>query len=133
MYKTPIRSGLQLKCGRCGQGKLYRKYLKFSDSCDNCGLDYSIADTADGPAFFVGSLMMILFAPFYFILPVIETSLPVKILLWGSLLGLMAGFCLALLPRFKGVLFNLQVRHRAEEAKFESTGTHGAPPKNWRG
>jgi len=132
MFKTPIKSGLQLKCGRCGQGKLFRKYLKFADSCDHCGFDYSVADTADGPAFFVGSLMMILFAPFYFILPVIETSLPVKLLLWAILLLLMAGFCLSLLPRFKGVLFNLQVRHRAEEAKFESTGTHGAPPKNWR-
>lgn len=133
MFKTPIKSGLMLKCGRCGQGKLFRKYLKFRDSCEVCELDFSIADTADGPAFFVGSLMMVLFAPFYFILPVVDAPLPILILLWAILLLAMSGFCLALLPRFKGVLFNLQVRHKAEEAKFESTGTHGAPPKNWRG
>lgn len=133
MYQSPIKSGLMLKCGRCGQGRLFRQYLKFNDACENCGLDFSVADTADGPAFFVGSLVMILFAPFYFILPIIDAPLPLLLVLWTVLLGSMAGFCYVLLPRFKGVLFNLQVRHKAEEAKFESTGTHGAPPKNWRG
>lgn len=133
MFKTPIKSGLMLKCGRCGQGKLFRKYLKFRASCEVCELDFSIADTADGPAFFVGSLMMVLFAPFYFILPVVDAPLPILLLLWALLLLAMSAFCLTLLPRFKGVLFNLQVRHKAEEAKFESTGMHGAPPKNWRG
>ena len=132
MFETPIKSGLMLKCGRCGKGKLFGKYLKFNDRCAHCDLDFSIADTADGPAFFVGFLIMILFAPFYFILPVVEAPWPILILLWAVLLSSMAGLCLALLPRFKGVLFNLQVRHKAEEAKFESTGTHGAPPKNWK-
>jgi len=122
-----------LKCGRCGKGRLFSKYLKFNDKCENCGLDYSVADTADGPAFFVGSSMMILFAPFYFILPMVEAPIFLLLLLWGLLISAMAAFCYLLLPRFKGVLFNLQVRHKAEEAKFESTGTHGAPPKNWRG
>lgn len=133
MFETPIKSGLVLKCGRCGKGALYRKYLKLDESCTECGLDYSVADTADGPAFFVGFLMMILFAPFYFILPVIKAPVLVLIVLWTTLIAAMGGFCYLLLPRFKGVLFNLQVRHKAEEAKFESTGKHGTPPKNWRG
>ena len=133
MFETPIKSGLMLKCGRCGKGALYRRYLKLDESCAECGLDYSVADTADGPAFFVGFLMMILFAPFYFILPVIEAPVLVLIVLWATLIAAMGGFCYLLLPRFKGVLFNLQVRHKAEEAKFESTGKHGTPPKNWRG
>ncbi|MEP1142209.1 MAG: DUF983 domain-containing protein [Henriciella sp.] len=132
MYETPIKSGVLLKCGRCGKGKLFRQYLKFKDKCDVCDLDFTVADTADGPAFFVGSLMMILFAPFYFILPIVETTLIVKLALWAALIGAMTLFCLTLLPRFKGVLFNLQVRHRAEEAKFESHGTHGAPPDKWK-
>lgn len=132
MFETPIKSGLMLKCGRCEQGKLFGKYLTFNDKCAHCDLDFSIADTADGPAFFVGFLIMILFAPFYFILPVVDAPWPVLAGMWIVLLSSMAGVCLALLPRFKGVLFNLQVRHTAEEAKFESTGTHGAPPKNWK-
>lgn len=133
MFKHPIRSGLRLRCGRCDQGKLFSSYLKFRPSCDICGLDFRSADTADGPAFFAGSLVMILFAPFYFILPMVETSLAIKILLWIGLLSAIILVCLALLPRFKGVLFNLQVQNKAEEAQFESTGTHGQPPRNWKG
>ena len=132
MYDHPIRSGLMLKCGRCGKGKLFRAYLKFQDHCPECGLDFSVADTADGPAFFVGSLVMILFAPFYFLLPVISLPLWLSLLAWIGLLGSMTLFSLALLPRFKAVLFNLQVQNAAEEAKFESTGSHGKPPKGWK-
>lgn len=132
MFRTPIKSGLMLKCGRCGRGHLFQRYLKFNDHCSECGLDFSIADTADGPAFFVGFLVMILFAPFYFILPMVDAPLLILLSLWGLLISSISGFCYLLLPRFKGVLFNLQVRHKAEEAKFESTGTHGSPPGNWR-
>jgi len=40
------------KCPRCGQGRLFNGFLTFAKKCDVCGLDYSFADTADGPAFF---------------------------------------------------------------------------------
>ena len=132
-FESPIKSGLRERCGRCGEGRLFRKYLKFNDECASCGLDFSGADTADGPAFFVGSFVMVVFAPFYLILPVIDVSIGLKLGLWGAMLGSMAGVILALLPKFKGVLFNLQIRHGAEEARFESTGRHGKPPRNWRG
>ncbi len=39
------------KCPRCGQGRLFNGFLTFAKECDVCGLDYSFADTADGPAF----------------------------------------------------------------------------------
>jgi uncharacterized protein (DUF983 family) len=52
--------------------------------------------------------------------------------LWVVLLFVMGAFCLLLLPKFKGVLFNLQIQNKAEEAHFESTGKHGKPPKNWK-
>lgn len=132
MYEAPIKSGLKERCGRCGKGALFRKYLKFNDHCNTCGLDFSVADTADGPAFFVGFLVMIVFAPFYFILPVADVSIELKVLLMTLLFCVMSGTIVSLLPKFKAILFNLQIQHRAEEANFESTGTHGAPPKNWR-
>ncbi len=91
-----------------------------------------MADTADGPAFFVGFLIMIVFAPFYFIVPAIDVSIFVKIVLMVLILGAMFATALWLLPRFKGVLLNLQIRNRAEEAHFSTTGKHGTPPKNWR-
>lgn len=132
MFKHPIKSGFGERCGRCDEGRLFRGYLKFNDKCDSCGLDFSVADTADGPAFFVGSLAMIVFAPFYFILPVADIPLLPKVGLWVVLLFVMGAFCLILLPKFKGVLFNLQIQNKAEEAHFESTGKHGKPPKNWK-
>lgn len=132
MFDHPIRSGLKRRCPRCDKGGLFRSYLKFRDRCPECGQDFTVADTADGPAFFVGFLVMILFAPFYFILPMLDLSLLVKLAAWVVLLATMLGFCLLLLPPFKGVLFNLQVQNRAEEARWSSTGKHGAPPKRWR-
>lgn len=46
----PNRSG---RCPRCGQGHLFSDLLKLRFHCEVCGLDYSHADPADGPAFFV--------------------------------------------------------------------------------
>ena len=75
---------------------------------------------------------MIVFAPFYYILPIADISIELKVLFMTVLLSVMGGSIGLLLPKFKAVLFNLQIQHRAEEANFESTGTHGKPPKNWR-
>ena len=50
---APIISGLRCRCPRCGEGKLFRGFLTVAKECDACGLDYSFADPADGPAFFV--------------------------------------------------------------------------------
>jgi uncharacterized protein (DUF983 family) len=40
-------------CPRCGQGRLFDGYLKVAPRCANCGLDFSFADSADGPAVFI--------------------------------------------------------------------------------
>jgi uncharacterized protein (DUF983 family) len=50
---TSVKAGLQCRCPRCGEGKLFDGFLKLAKRCDRCGLDYSFADPADGPAFFV--------------------------------------------------------------------------------
>ena len=66
---TPILAGLRLRCGNCGKGKLFSGYLKLNSACPVCGRDMTAADTADGPAFFVGFGVLILLAPFLFLLP----------------------------------------------------------------
>ena len=50
---SPYKTGLAGKCPRCGKGALFDGYLKLRGKCDHCGLDYSKADSADGPAVFV--------------------------------------------------------------------------------
>jgi uncharacterized protein (DUF983 family) len=42
---------------RCGEGKLFGGFLKLAPRCNVCGLDYSFADPADGPAFFAMTIM----------------------------------------------------------------------------
>jgi uncharacterized protein (DUF983 family) len=42
-----------MRCPRCGEGKLFNGFLALAPRCDVCWLDYSFADPADGPAFFV--------------------------------------------------------------------------------
>ena len=50
---TTLSAGLRCRCPRCGEGALFKGFLTVAKSCDRCGLDYSFADPADGPAFFV--------------------------------------------------------------------------------
>lgn len=50
---TSLQAGLMCRCPRCGEGKLFNGFLRLAKRCDRCGLDYSFADPADGPAFFV--------------------------------------------------------------------------------
>ncbi|RVT97791.1 DUF983 domain-containing protein [Rhodovarius crocodyli] len=50
---SPFQVGIRGRCPRCGEGHLFDGFLKLGRSCEVCGLDYSFADPADGPAFFV--------------------------------------------------------------------------------
>src|SRR5579863_3944330 len=49
----PVGRGLAGRCPRCGKGKLFRGFLTLAPRCERCGLDYSFADSGDGPAVFV--------------------------------------------------------------------------------
>jgi uncharacterized protein (DUF983 family) len=50
---SPARTGLRGRCPRCGRGHLFNGFLSIAPKCDVCGLEFSFADPADGPAFFV--------------------------------------------------------------------------------
>ena len=49
----PWRTGPAGRCPRCGIGHIFRGFLSIRDRCEICGLDFSYADPADGPAVFV--------------------------------------------------------------------------------
>ena len=42
-----LRATLACRCPRCGQGRLFRGLLATKPACENCGLDFSGADTGD--------------------------------------------------------------------------------------
>lgn len=120
---SPILSGIRHRCGACGQGKLYRRYLKLNDACPHCGRDMTVADTADGPAFFVGFGVLILMAPFLFLVPMSPLSIGMKVLAMLGVAGVVTLLCLWLLPAGKGILLNLQIQHAALEARFANPQT----------
>ena len=97
-------------CPRCGQGKLFGGFLTLAPRCRACGLDFSFADSADGPAvfviFFLGVIVVGLaawvelrFAP----------SIWVHMALWTPLI---VGGAIAMLRPLKAALIALQYRHR---------------------
>lgn len=50
---SPYKTGVRGLCPRCGQGRLFNGFLALRQKCEVCRLDFSFADPADGPAFFV--------------------------------------------------------------------------------
>ena len=50
---TALKRGFRCRCPRCGQGKLFRAFLKVDDACSACGLDFSPHRADDLPAYLV--------------------------------------------------------------------------------
>ncbi|MFB9971138.1 DUF983 domain-containing protein [Pseudoroseomonas cervicalis] len=113
---SPLRTGIRGRCPRCGEGHLFDGFLALRPRCEVCGLDYSFADPADGPAFFVicfaciPSVVLALWIEARFAAPYwvhLVTSLPFMLLT-----------CVPTLRPLKGWLVASQYVHKAEEARF---------------
>ena len=50
---TAMKRGFMCRCPRCGQGKLFRAFLKVDNNCSSCGLDYTPHRADDLPAYLV--------------------------------------------------------------------------------
>jgi uncharacterized protein (DUF983 family) len=48
-----IKRGFRGRCPRCGEGKLFRAFLKVDDHCSACGLDFTPHRADDLPAYLV--------------------------------------------------------------------------------
>jgi uncharacterized protein (DUF983 family) len=115
---SPIAAGLACRCPGCGKGKLFQGFLDLRPRCEACGLDYSFADSGDGPAVFV-----ILFAGFIVVFAALiveflyQPPFWLHALLWTPLILLVT--LLPLRP-MKGLLIALQYHHKAAEGRVES-------------
>lgn len=96
------------RCPRCGHGALYDGMLKIADGCTHCGLSYEGQDAADGPAFFVITVMGFLITG---LAAVVEfrysPPLWVHALIWLPLIFIL---CIAGLRLCKSVLIAIQYR-----------------------
>ena len=48
-----MKRGFRGRCPRCGEGKLFRAFLKTADSCSHCGQDFTPQRADDLPAYLV--------------------------------------------------------------------------------
>ena len=50
---TSMKRGFRGRCPRCGDGKLFRAFLKVDNNCSVCGLDFTPHRADDLPAYLV--------------------------------------------------------------------------------
>jgi uncharacterized protein (DUF983 family) len=113
-----LKYGFKCRCPRCGMGRLFNGFLTLATGCEACGLDYSFADPADGPAFFVMMTMAIPATAFG-----VWIELTYEPSLWLHFITTLPFLLLACIPPirpFKGMLVASQYFHKAEEVRFEA-------------
>lgn len=112
--QSPLRTGLACRCPRCGRGALFKGFLGLQESCASCGLDYSKADSGDGPAVFV---ILILGALVVFLALMVEIRYQppfwVHAVIWPPLI---LGGAIGMLRPMKATMIALQYRNKASES-----------------
>jgi uncharacterized protein (DUF983 family) len=103
---TALKRGFRCRCPRCGQGKLFRAFLKVDDHCSVCGLDFTPHRADDLPAYLVIVIVGHIMVPLALL---IETnySPPVGLQLAVYLPGTLI-LSLLLLQPVKGAVVGLQ-------------------------
>ena len=101
------RRGLFGHCPRCGEGRIFRAYLKVVEACPACAEDLSPQRTDDAPPY----ITMLIVGHFIVVgILAAEELWPDSPVLLGSIVwALLAGaLCLIVLPRVKGALVGYQ-------------------------
>ncbi len=114
---SPSGAGLRGRCPRCGQGHLFKGFLSLRPRCEVCGLDYAFADSGDGPAVFIMSIVGIVVCGFALWAELTyEPPIWLHLTLW---LPLTVVLCLAMARPAKSLMIALQFKHKAEEGRLE--------------
>ncbi|MAZ82349.1 MAG: hypothetical protein CME90_01890 [Hoeflea sp.] len=104
--KTAILRGFRCRCPNCGEGKLFRSYLKTVDECAYCGEEIKHHRADDFPAyltiFIVGHIIV---AAYMSVDQVVELEMWQQMALWIPLTGILS---LLLLQPLKGGVIGLQ-------------------------
>jgi len=112
-----LKRGLAHRCPACGEGRLYRGYLKVEPNCEACGHRLSEYRADDGPAYLtillIGHLVVapVLFLPFIWQWPV-QYVLPLVLIPLAALI-------LLALPRIKGAFIGALWATKAKDPGLE--------------
>ena len=111
-----MKRGAMMRCPNCGEGHLYRKYLKVQ-ACEACGNDNAKYPADDAPPYFtiliVGHLVV---APLLFFPWIWQGNIWVVL---GTVMPALLILTLAFLPVVKGAVVGahwaMEPRHQVEE------------------
>jgi uncharacterized protein (DUF983 family) len=110
--QTALGRGALGRCPRCGQGSLFRRYLKIVDCCAKCGEPYGHFRTDDAAPWLTILIVGHVIVPFVLIFE--QTLRPPMALALAIWLPAVAVLTLVLLPRCKGVIAALMWAMKAE-------------------
>ncbi|MAN62704.1 MAG: hypothetical protein CMI60_12250 [Parvibaculum sp.] len=101
-----IRRGAAFKCPSCGEGQIFRKYLKITDNCSQCGEELHHHRADDAPPYFT------IFIVGHMVVPAmlwIEMSYRPDVWVHAAIWGpLTLALTLTILPITKGTVVGMQ-------------------------
>ena len=119
-----LKRGFRGRCPRCGEGKLFRAFLKVDNSCPVCKLDFTPHRADDLPAYLVIVIVGHLVVPTALI---IETDYSPPVWLQMAIyLPITLILSLVLLQPVKGAVVGLQWALRMHG--FDDNPPEGVPP-----
>jgi len=104
--KQAMWRGFLCRCPNCGEGKLFRAYLKTNDVCSVCGLELHHHRADDFPAYLVIVIVGHIIVPM--VLAVEQNFAPPYLVHLAVWLPLTLSMSLALLQPVKGAIVGLQ-------------------------
>jgi uncharacterized protein (DUF983 family) len=113
---SSAKTGIHGLCPRCGKGHTFDGFLKLKPECEVCGLDYSFANPADLPAFFVTSFTCLPLVAVACCWIEVSFSPTLWLHLFALLPMILLAFILPMRP-VKGWLINSQYLYKAKKRK----------------
>lgn len=123
-----VWQGFRGRCPACGQGRMFRKFLKVNDACPDCGEELHHHRADDFPAYLVIIIVGHILVP---IVLAVETHIAPPYGLSMTMWPLIAlGMTLALLQPIKGAVVGLQwgLGMHGFEASKAARGRAEVPP-----
>jgi uncharacterized protein (DUF983 family) len=121
---TALKRGFRSRCPRCGEGKLFRAFLKVDNNCSVCGLDFTPHRADDLPAYLVIVIVGHLVVPLALL---IETNYSPPVALQLEIyLPMTLILSLVLLQPVKGAVVGIQWALRMHG--FDENAPDGIPP-----
>ncbi len=103
---TSVRRGWGQTCPCCGEGAMFKSYLKVNDTCATCGTELHHQRADDAPPYFVMTVTgHIVIGGIFFVEKNYTVNPWLQLAIWSSVLILLT---LWLLPRVKGALIGYQ-------------------------